>query len=449
MFYDERIESVKGKTAKKCILMAVIVAFIIGTLRILNVLKNGYSKSNIWFVSIEIAIILLGIICLVVGYILKKKIGNDERGLFEELKFYNKAFPIILIILFTLFSIIFPISIYNNHLIDRMPDTMFGFIFIILIFTDGIYAIYSFKKEDIYFNYSFIDSNSYYKCVLKKIRKLTLSILIMFFISFFISLFLMIYKNLKIDFMLHIFLNIIIAYILMCFIASIIYLIYSCLEKDSYESKSFVSKASIISLLITTVLHLLWSLFVININRLPISQANTLMIISSVGSIVSLYIIFTLMIFLTYFSYEYLKNKTSNGVSLACKIILLSQVLAFFIDSVLDVVKCILIPDILNNGTNLILSNVYSYMDLFFNITTIIGISLLIIYLIKDKTIHKMNFISIILLVIFIGIRIFLNTQINYVNVYVYKLIGEFIILMYLSIIVIYIGKKPYENEML
>lgn len=448
MFYDERIENVKGKTIKRCILIGVVISLIIGILRIINVLKNGYSKVNIWFVSVEISFVLLGIICLIIGSTLKIRIGNDERGSFQESRYYNKVFPILLIITFIVFSILFPISLYNKS-INSIPDTMFGFIFIILIFTDGIYAIYSFKKEDIYFNYSFIDSNSYYKCVLKKIRKLTLSILIMFFISFFISLFLMIYKNLKIDFMLHIFLNIIIAYILMCFIASIIYLIYSCLEKDSYESKSFVSKASIISLLITTVLHLLWSLFVININRLPISQANTLMIISSVGSIVSLYIIFTLMIFLTYFSYEYLKNKTSKGVSLACKIILLSQVLAFFIDSVLDVVKCILIPDILNNGTNLILSNVYSYMDLFFNITTIIGISLLIIYLIKDKTIHKMNFISIIFLVIFIGIRIFLNTQIGFVNVYVYNLIGEFIILMYLSIIVIYIGKKPYENEIL
>lgn len=448
MFYDERIENVKGKTIKRCILIGVVISLIIGILRIINILKNEYSKSNLWFVSVEISIVVLGIVCLIIGCVLKIRIGNDERGSFQESRYYNKAFPILLIITFIIFSIFFPISLYNNKSINSMPDIMFGFIFIILIFTDGIYAIYSFKKEDIYFNYSFIDSDSYYKCVLKKIEKFVLSIFIMFVISFLISIFLMIYKSIKMDFMLHLFLNIIIAYSLMCFIASIIYFIYSCLEKASYESKSFVSKASIISLLITTVLHLLWSLFVININRLPISQANTLMIIFSVGSIVSLYIIFTLMIFLTYFSYEYLKNKTSKGVSLACRIILLSQVLAFFKDSVVDVVKCILIPDILNNGTNLIISNIYSYLDLFFNVTTIIGISLLIIYLIKDKTIHKMNFISIILLVIFITIEIFLNTQIDFVKVIIYHLIGEFIIFMYLSIIVIFIGKKHYENEM-
>lgn len=74
MFYDERIEGKKGSIAKNSIVMSVVIAIVFAALRVVNVLKNGYDAKHLWLVSIEFAVVLVGVVCLCVGELKKDKI---------------------------------------------------------------------------------------------------------------------------------------------------------------------------------------------------------------------------------------------------------------------------------------------------------------------------------------------------------------------------------------
>ena len=76
------------------------------------------------------------------------------------------------------------------------------------------------------------------------------------------------------------------------------------------------------------------------------------------------------------------------------------------------------------------------------SIANIIGFSLLVCALIKDKMIRKINYIAIICFVVLGGIELFLRTQVDYLKISIYHSIAKIAVLIYLWVLVIYIEKK-------
>lgn len=134
---------------------------------------------------------------------------------------------------------------------------------------------------------------------------------------------------------------------------SLLYLLYSFLEKMSYNSTRWLSKSTTISLGITIFIYAIYTFIVLFVDSNTNSQAQAMQTISIVSSM-AFCIDFALLIFLTYFSYEYQKVKHNKLLSIACIIILLSEILTFLLGQVYSEIISMLLRKMMH-----ILSNIF------------------------------------------------------------------------------------------
>ncbi|MGM9970769.1 MAG: hypothetical protein ACI35S_10305 [Anaeroplasma sp.] len=437
MFYDERIESVKGHISRNAIILSILISFIIGGIRIFNVLINTNDLKYLCLVSLEILICLLGVAILFFGFIRKYK--KDERVINEKKIYYNKASIVLVKITTFVFAIFLPIILYMG-IPNGFSDTIFGNILFILFFLIGIYVIFSFKRNDIFFNYSIIDNDNYYKCILKNICKFALFI----FYLFMTSLFVYILCSLKYNFNIYFLILIISMYTGILVFLSSLYLLYSFLEKTSYNSDIAVSKATLILLGTVILTFVTYTFLMIYINSLNLTTARVIQIITYISEFFKPFIVFVLLLFLIYFSYEYLKAEKNKMLFIGCILILLVGVLYYFNNQILGCITSLLIKQFVENNFFVIyiLSYIRTIILYLFLGINIVGISLLIISLIKDKIIKKVNILSIIFMSIAIIVQIFLRTQAEEIMVSIYSAVCESFVLIYLYIIAIFINRK-------
>ena len=447
MFFDERIEKAKGRISRNAIILSVIISVVLGAIRLTNILKNTDQSKYLCFVILEAAIILGGLICLLIGIIRSKTHIRDERIVFEESRFYNKASSILIKIVTIIFAFFLPIVLYIG-LPNNYTDGGFDRIFLVLFFVVGIYVIYGFRRNDIYFNYSIMENEHYYKSVLKNIGKLAIYILCLFAVSAISFTLFVATKELDQVILIKHILQIVILYVVVLFEFSLLYLLYSFLEKMSYNSTRWLSQSTAISLGITVFIYAVYTFIVMFVDSLAISQAQAMQTVS-VASSLAFYIDFALLIFLTYFSYEYLKVKHNKLLSAACLTILLSETLAFIIGQVWGGITSLFLREMIEYDAYIIthfLSTTKTIIQDLSSIANMIGFSLIIIALIKDKTIRKSNLTAIISFVVLGGIEMFLRTQTGYLEVNIFHSLAEIAVLIYFCILVICIVRKQTNS---
>ena len=279
MFYDERIENVKGRISRNAIIMSVIISLILGAIRLANILKNTDEIKYLCFVILEAVIFLCGLICLLIGFIRSKIHIKDERTAFEESRFYNKASLILIKITTIVFAFFLPI-ISHIGLPNIYADSGFGNIFSVLFFSIGTYFIYKFKSNDIYFNYSLMEDKHYYKSIFKNIGNFALYILCLLGVSAISFVFFVVNKELNQTILIKHILQIVVLYTGVMIGFSLLYLLYSFLEKMSYNSIRWLSKSTIISLVITVFIYAVYTLIIVLANSLAGSQAQAMQIVS-------------------------------------------------------------------------------------------------------------------------------------------------------------------------
>lgn len=449
MFYDERIEKAKGRISRNAIILSVIISVVLGAIRLTNILKNTDQSKYLCFVILEAAIILGGLICLLIGVIRSKTHIRDERIVFEESRFYNKASSILIKIVTIIFAFFLPIVLYIG-LPNNYTDGGFDRIFLVLFFVVGIYVIYGFRRNDIYFNYSIMENEHYYKSVLKNIGKLAIYILCLFAVSAISFTLFVATKELDQVILIKHILQIVILYVVVLFEFSLLYLLYSFLEKMSYNSTRWLSQSTAISLGITVFIYAVYTFIVMFVDSLAISQAQAMQTVS-VASSLAFYIDIALLIFLTYFSYEYLKVKHNKLLSAACLTILLSETLAFIIGQVWGGITSLFLREMIEYDAYIIthfLSTTKTIIQDLSSIANMIGFSLIIIALIKDKTIRKSNLAAIISFVVLGGIEMFLRTQTGYLEVNIFHSLAEIAVLIYFCILVICIVRKQTNKPL-
>ena len=449
MFYDERIEKVKGRISRNAIIMSVIISVVLGSIRLTNILKNTNQIKYLCLVILEAMIFLSGLICLLIGFIRSRIHTKDERTIFEESHFYNKASSILIKIVTIIFAFFLPV-ISHIELPDFYVDSGFGNIFSVLFFSIGTYFIYKLKSNDIYFNYSLMEDEHYYKSVFKNIWKFAFYILCLFGVSAISFIFFVVTKELNQTILVKHILQIIGLYTSVMLGFSLLYLLYSFLEKMSYNSTRWLSKSTIISLGITVFIYAVYTLIVVFANSLASSQTQAMQTVSLV-SYLGFCINFALLIFLTYFGYEYLKVKQNKLLAFACLMILLSEVSVFLIGHVWNEIRYLFLREMIEYGTYTItyfLSTAKTIIQDLSSIINTIGFSLIIIALIKDTTIGKSNIAMIFGFVVLGGIEMFLRTQTGYLEVNIYHSFSEIAVLIYFCILITCIERKQINETL-
>lgn len=436
MFYDERIEAVKGRVARRAIVISLFVSLLLGGTSFVNILRNSPDPKYLWYVAPDIAILVGAIVVLAIGALRGLICARDERGESEQNKFYNKAARAMIILAFGALSYTLPVVLSIGRPIGFAVSGI-GTIVYVLAFTVGAYVVCSFRRNDICFNYSIIDSDRYYVGVFKNIGRLALYALALLGISAisFTIRAMVIGSSERLAWVL---IETVVCHLLTFAVLAVLYLLYSYLEKCSYDKEDSISRSTVVSLWITIIIYAVYTAAVIWIDRLPISQANAVGIASTLSSL-DIYIRLALLVFLTYFGYEYQRVRKNRLLSAACNTLILSEVLAVLVGQVVSGLILIFMPEILKQESHVI-SSIFSTASVAVgdaqSIASAVGILLIVFALVGDGVIGRANRLAVFAVAVLGGVEIFLRTQVDVLTVNIYHFIAELILLFYLAVLV-------------
>jgi len=172
MFFDERIESRRGKIFRKGILFATIIAVIFTVCKVLSIQKFVFW--DIFSFLAEATVIISGAIILLYGELFCESSDvKDERYYSEKYAYYNKAAKTFFFCGIAGFA--------GSMLVELTYSSTLpaSFLLMYLELIGLVFISYEFKKNGINFNYSVIDGNNgeYYAAVFKGIGKMAAIIL--------------------------------------------------------------------------------------------------------------------------------------------------------------------------------------------------------------------------------------------------------------------------------
>lgn len=327
MFYDERIEQVKGKIIRNAIIMSTTISVIMCIMNVMCLLGTRGSHYLTPYTTImDCVIALTGIVCLLIGLKHGRTCIRDERTIFEKVKYYKKISWVILIVDMFAFASLLPMSLRNSV----VPFASLGVetTLIILFFVIGMYVFYSFRKNNIYFNYSIIEQKHYYFYVFKNIGKLFLGVFIMAIISSISTVIFGSVEELNMDYIIRYMLTYAIAlYVIMFVGLSVVYLIFSFMESLSYNSNTFTSKPIIIVSLLTICFYAMTILtFVLDYRGDNGSLARAI-VYAAVEIFLFTCIKFACVLFVSYFGAECKKNRHFGLLPLSCDAIIIGEIM--------------------------------------------------------------------------------------------------------------------------
>ena len=161
------------------------------------------------------------------------------------------------------------------------------------------------------------------------------------------------------------------------------------------------------------------------------------------------YIKFALLIFLTYFGYEYQRVRKNKLLSAACVTILLSETLSIFIGQISGSLILVFMPEIMSQDAyiiNQLFSTINVSIEDASSLANIVGFVLIIFALVKDKLIHKAHRFAVGAFAVLGGVELFLRTQVDILQVNIYHFLVEIIVLCYFAILVACVAKRTKEE---
>lgn len=444
MFFDERIEQSRGEISKNCVWFSMMIALVIGGIRLTNVMMNTDGLEFLLLVSLEFVIVLSGGTCFLLGTMMHLGKERDERYIALKGQFYKKAAMVHLKIVLISYAVLNPI-VMQIHSPYNYANTPFDHIFNVLFFVIGTYCVYAFKKREIYFNYTIIEETHYYRAVFRnflKLGKYTLYLLLISLTTLCIHFVRPLSENYNEVIFLRDMLTIVCVYLVGFLVLSLVYLLYSHLEKVSYDSEALVSKSTLISLVVTIVFYLIFTGIAFTVDKMQITYMQKAQIVTMASSLT--YVIsLAFMMFLTYFGYEYQKKKRNRLLKGAIDMILLCRTVSFLLSAVISNGIYLLIMGALENtDLRLLFSDTNMYAEIAAMCVDVILFSLIIIALVRDKTIHRVHIAAAVIIVILWGVELFLRTQIDILQVNLYHSVCAVAALGYFCILMWRVGKK-------
>ena len=140
----------------------------------------------------------------------------------------------------------------------------------------------------------------------------------------------------------------------------------------------------------------------------------------SIMSTLDTYIKFALLIFLTYFGYEYQRVRKNKLLSAACVTILLSETLSIFIGQISGSLIFVFMPEIMSQDAyiiNQLFSTINVSIEDASSLANIVGFVLINFALVNDKLIHKAHRFAVGAFAVLGGVELFLRTQADILQV--------------------------------
>lgn len=404
MFHDERIEATSGKIYRNGILIVTILTIISLVIQWIYLVR--IQEWSIVYLLTEIFIILAGVVLCGYGEIRMLGKVKDERYFFDKYQFYYRFSQVLLWIGLLGFALEVPFEMRASF--NHQPAN-----YILLIFELGglIYLSYFFKKNKIYFNYSFIEEKPslYFKKIGIYIAKLVLGLGCLYLFSFLVSL--AVFKDASAG------LALLFAFVISSISLGGAYLLLSGLEKLNYDEEE--GKKESISMWIVGGFIVVLTFCRIILQIVLIQKENSVS-----GQVVAQF--FQTMNLLTYtiyffeglfLSYFIIKANTSKfiriGVGMIC--ITLLYGLSY------NLLNEGLLPIFVSTSEVGVLQEYQYFVSINSFITSVIylvGVCLLILGLVKDFHYSKGLYAIIVVKVIaFIVARIIRSLSLNYNNI--------------------------------
>ena len=470
MFYDERIEFEKGRISRNCIIISVVASLIYGALYLINIIMGIENPGfrHFFHLGIEAVIILSGSILLITGFC-KGVFSKDERTQAGRNLFYGKAALIHLCITLIAWAFIMPFALaYPLPQINFLAFP-YDYGLSMLFFPTVSYCVYAFKKSEIYFNYSILESKHYYRGVMRNIGKFGGFIALLFLASF-TGLSLIIFtqiRSIKPEALLSYISSVFLTHVTVFLLSSLLYLLLSMLEKASYDNETrLVSKSTVISFLTAACLTLAVSVMAyfsaIWINDLLINRndwnnehftvGELVTAISNALSLVQSFIFLMLILSITYFYYEYSRFKKNRMLSVSIATILSVKSLYKLLPTYFNLIRLIAINAFENKTVGIrdiyiekTIEEIHLYLTYFLNFAEILALALIIVALIKDGTLSKESFASLAVLAVLFGVIVFLSTQLRAYEFAQAKAIFAAVVYIYYAVIVAFLGGKKID----
>ncbi len=462
MFYDERIELEKGKVCRNCIIIATVGAFFIGISQFINIKMAIEVPQFHHYANVLLpAFMAFGGLALLIFDFAKTCGKPDEREKAEAYTFWGKAGLMLLRAVMVLWAILLPYTMLHPMPTINFYGIPFDNVLTVLFDTIFIYCVYSFKKRDIYFNYSILESESYYKGVFKNLGKLALWAAALFGESVASYIIFHTFDNIKYPLkqvqgifseILALFLIVLLAYIML----AVLYLALSALEKSSYDNEQkLLSRSTVAAIIVSGVMMIFLSRLATVVIDIALSAPRLLPVYNYISHSADTTFEVMLALAITYFSYEYTRAKKNVGVGKLCGAIIISNLVytsAIFVFSRI----CSLI--VFNRYVLTQSPGIAEFQFFVGNTISLLGdahlllsltlISLIIFALVNDGFIAKINRAAPVLFAIYFGTELYFRTQNRYDGIsYIYTEICTALFFIYLCVLAVVVGKKNIDGK--
>lgn len=447
MFYDERIEAIKGRLSKNALLITFCYTLCYGGVRLFNILRNTDGARFLSLLAVEIFTVIAAGLTLLIGLYKRLTRENDERLRLERHALYRKAAKTILLLLPAVFSLLLPYV----TLLDRptlFADAGFGAIFVTLFLILGAYTVLTFRKNDVYFNYSLMEGVSYYGGVFRNIGRLALATLGYTALAILSALITALLQKVKQATVVSLLFDIILTYTAILTVLSVIYLVYSLLERKSYLEDGRFSAASVVSLAVTTALYGHYLVGAISLDTLAVSSEYYASITLTL-SYVSYLLRFSFFMFFAYFVCELGKKTTRKLATAALYTVFSGLALSQAAGSLTSAFTLAFIRELLEDASSASLGNLISQSNMLYaaisELTVLVGASLALITLMREREISFGHCAAIGVYFNLFILKYFLYSQVRHTAVSVYTAIVSLSALVYCCILLSRIAKRQQK----
>ena len=462
MFYDERIELEKGRVCRNCLAIATVGAFFLGASQLINTLMCIEKPQLHHYANVFLpALIAFGGLAILIYGFIKTRGKPDERTSAEASAYWGKSGLMLLRAVMVLWAILLPYTMLNpmptinfaRIPFDNVLTVLFDFIF--------VYCVYSFKKRDIYFNYSILESESYYKGVFKNLGRLALWAAALFAESVFSYMIFHTFEYTKYPIkqmsevfsaILALFIIIFLAYVML----AVLYLALSALEKSSYDNeKKLLSRSTVAAIIVSGALAVFMSRLATLVIDVVLSALSLLPVYNYISHWSDTTFEVMLALAVTYFSYEYTRAKNAKSIAKLCSALIIARLVyetVFFvfsrICSIILVNKYVLTQSPGMPEFQFFMADTLSLLSDVHLLLSLTLTSLIIFTLVRDGVIPKINRAAPVFFAVYSGTELYFRTQSRYDNIsYVYSEICIALFFLYLCVLAVTVGKKDTCNK--
>jgi hypothetical protein len=304
------------------------------------------------------------------------------------------------------FFLPFSLFLYTNiNFVDITSSSTVYQLFLLL----SAYTVYSFKRREMYFNYSIMEFPNYASAVLKNVGKLGLGSLMALMLSLFGTVIgdMLLSTSRTVS----VFLACLAAHLLLFGALVLLYVLFSLLERISFQKQRLLSGASLFTLLAAILLRGAYGTLQGYLTVSGLSLVQSLQILSGF-SLIPMAATLAFIVFLLYYDHEYRSKITDPLTRAGTLCLLLSEVAGGNALHLFTLVRNLLIDTMQGDiRSYLIFADLLAYAKGIIHLIYLAGFALLILGPVRKGLARKGHLAAVAVSFAALGVEIFLYMQ--------------------------------------